>query len=317
MTDPAAGGEGPPAGDPSGIGQGRGAPGWMWAPRIAVFVGSFLVALFVIFELLFLLGVPRPTSPDPAELINGWSAFGFVAAGLIASWVGQVRMSRLPFTGLGLPGGARGGVDLAAGVAVGVGILGAVVLTLVAFGWLTWEPDGESGSAVLAAVSLAGILFGLAFVEELLFRGYPFQVLERRFGGVAALVVTSVLFAAAHGENPNTGALPLVNIGLAGVLLGLAYWRTRSLWFATGVHLGWNWIMAVSELSVSGLDFGMPGFDPVLSGPDLLTGGAFGPEGGLLVSLASIATIVWMWRWRPKGESLSPRPTPAELERNR
>ncbi|MDX1396795.1 MAG: CPBP family intramembrane glutamic endopeptidase, partial [Gemmatimonadota bacterium] len=259
----------------------------------------------------------RPPAPAPAQLLSVWNVYAMVLAALVASWVGQVRLSRLPFTGLGLPGGARAGIDLVAGAVVGVGVLGAVVLALVAFGWLTWESDGSRGSAVVAAASLAGVLFGAAFVEELLFRGYPFQVIERRFGGVAALATTSLLFAAAHGANPNTGALPLVNIGLAGVLLGLAYWRTRSLWFATGVHLGWNWIMAVSELSVSGLDFGMPGFDPVLSGPDLLTGGAFGPEGGLLVSLASVATIVWMWRWRPKGESLSPRPTPVELERNR
>lgn len=317
MTDPAAGGEGPLAGDPPETGTDRAPAGWMWAPRIAVFLGVFLVALFAVLQLLFLLGAPRPSDAEPAELLNAWNAYAMVVAALVASWVGQVRLSRLPFGALGLPFGARAGVDVAAGSVVGVGVLGAVVLSLAAFGWLSWEPDGSSGSAIVTAMSLGGVLFGAAFVEELLFRGYPFQVLERRFGGVAALAATSVLFAAAHAANPNTGALPLVNIGLAGVLLGLAYWRTRSLWFATGVHVGWNWIMAVSELSVSGLDFRMPGFDPVLTGPDLLTGGAFGPEGGLLVSLASVATIVWMWRWRPKGESLSPRPTPAALERNR
>ncbi|MFV1986191.1 MAG: lysostaphin resistance A-like protein [Gemmatimonadota bacterium] len=280
---------------------------WLWLPRIVAFLGVFLGAMFVVFQALLLLGAPTPSGPDATELLNVWSVFAMLVAAAFASWVGQVRLSRRPFVGLGLPGGMRAVVDLLSGAGLGVGIVGAVVLTFVALGWLSWTADGTSGSALLAATSLAGILLGAAFVEELLFRGYPFQVLERRFGGVVAIAATSLAFSAAHGPNPNIDVLPLINIGLAGVLLGVAYWRTRSLWFATGLHMGWNWVMAVSELSVSGLDFRMPGFDPVLDGPDLATGGAFGPEGGLVVSVASLTAIVWMWRWRPEGESLSRR----------
>ncbi len=288
---------------------------WRWIPRIAVFVGVFLVALFAVLQLLILLGAPTPRGSDAAELLNVWNVFGMVAAVSLASWVGQVRLSRRPFVDLGLRGGGRAILDLLSGAGLGVAILGAVVLTFVAFGWLTWTPDDTPGSAFLAAVSLAVVLLGAAFVEELLFRGYPFQVLERRFGAIIALAATSVAFSAAHGLNPDVAVLPLINIGLAGVLLGVAYLRTRSLWFATGLHMGWNWVMAITELSVSGLDFGMPGFDPVLDGPVLVTGGTFGPEGGLLVSLGSLVAITWMWRWRPRDESLSrryPRPSPTE-----
>jgi membrane protease YdiL (CAAX protease family) len=280
---------------------------WRWFPRIAAFLGVFLVALFAVLQLLVLLGAPTPRGQDAAQLLNVWNVFGMVTAAALASWVGQVRLSRRAFVDLGLPGGARSVVDLMSGVGVGVGIIGAVVLTFVAFGWLTWTADDTPGSAFLAAATLAAILLGAAFVEELLFRGYPFQVLERRFGGIVALAATSVAFSAAHGFNPDVTVLPLINIGLAGVLLGVAYWRTRSLWFATGLHMGWNWVMAVSELSVSGLEFQMPGSDPVLDGPVLATGGTFGPEGGLLVSLASVVAITWMWRWRPRDESLSRR----------
>jgi len=281
--------------------------GWVWLPRIAAFIGIFLVALYAVFQLLLVIGAPEPTSADASQLLNAWNVFGMVVAAGVASAAAQVKLSRRPFVDLGLPGGTKGLTELLLGVCLGIAILGAVVLVFIVFGWLSWTADGTQGSAFVAATSLAGILLGAAFVEELLFRGYPFQVLERRFGGIVALATTSLAFSAAHGLNPNAAPLPLINIGLAGVLLGVAYWRTRSLWFATGVHMGWNWVMAVSELSVSGLEFGMPGFDPVLSGPDLVTGGAFGPEGGLLVTLVSVATIAWMWRWRPKDVSLSRR----------
>ena len=280
---------------------------WLWLPRISVFVGVFLFALVAFVQIQGLLGVPQPETTEARELLNGWSVLAMVAAALVASWVAQVKSSGMRFVDLGLPGGAPALQQLGTGGLVGVGVLGAVVLTLVAFGWLTWEPDGTPGSAVAVALRLGGILAGAAFVEELLFRGYPFQVLERRFGVVIAIAVTSVTFSAAHFFNPDAALLPLVNIGLAGVLLGVAYVKTRSLWFATGVHTGWNWIMAVSELEVSGLGFGMPGYDPVLTGPDLATGGAFGPEGSLLVTLASLAAIAWMWRWGAKDESLSRR----------
>jgi membrane protease YdiL (CAAX protease family) len=283
------------------------ASGWLWLARIAVFSGVFLIAFVAFIQVSALLGVSQPETAEVGQLLNAWNVLAMVAAALLTSWVAQVRLSRLRFVDLGLPGGVPALRQLTTGGLVGVGVLGAVVLTLVAFGWLTWEADGTQGSAVLAAMRLVGVLLGAAFVEELLFRGYPFQVLERRFGTIAALLVTSVAFSVAHLLNPAAALLPLINIGLAGLLLGVAYVKTRSLWFATGVHTGWNWIMAVSELSVSGLDFGMPGFEPVLNGPHLATGGAFGPEGSLLVTLASVATIVWMWRWGTKDESLSRR----------
>jgi len=288
----------------------EGRPGWIWLPRLLAFVGAFFAVLFVLSQLLIVLGAVFP-EPD-AQLLNGWVVLAMVAAALIASWFGQTRLSRRHFTDLGLPGGSPAFRALGLGVGLGVAIIGVVVLTLVALGWLRWVPDADTGSAALASLVLFGILLGAAFVEELLFRGYPFQVLERRFGTVAALVVTASVFAASHGPNPNATPLSLVNVGLAGVLLGVAYVRSRSLWFATGVHAGWNWTMALSELSVSGLDFRMPGYDPALGGPDLLTGGAFGPEGGLLVTLVTGVAILWMWRWRLQDERLSPPEKPVE-----
>jgi uncharacterized protein len=145
------------------------------------------------------------------------------------------------------------------------------------------------------------VFFGIAAAwEEALFRGYPFQVLVEGIGAWPAIVITSALFAWAHGQNPEVTTLALLNIFLAGVLLALAYLRTRSLWFATALHLGWNWAMAFwFDLPVSGLTaFDTPGYSGVAVGPEWWTGGAFGPEAGLAATVVLITGIVWLLRTR-------------------
>ncbi len=272
---------------------------------------------FVGVQALALAGAP------PTNTLTAWSVIPLLGAALAASAYFTRRIERRPLRSLGLRGGAGGLADLGAGALVGLLLIGAVVVALGLAGWVSWGADTAGGSPLETAMGLAALLLGAAFVEELLFRGYPFQVLERRFGALAAVTVTSLAFGALHGANPNVAALPLLNITFAGVLLGVAYWRTRSLWYVTGIHLGWNWVMAVSELSVSGLELEMPGFEPRVTGPALLTGGAFGPEGGLLVTAVSLLGVWWMWRLPPRDESLSPAepmgaaaseaPTPANL----
>jgi hypothetical protein len=97
----------------------------------------------------------------------------------------------------------------------------------------------------------------------------------------------------------------IVNIFLAGVLLSLAYVRTRSLWFATGLHAGWNWTMAsLFGFPVSGLSIvDTPLYDARETGADWWTGGAFGPEAGLAGTLAVLAGVLWLWRTRALAES--------------
>jgi hypothetical protein len=95
------------------------------------------------------------------------------------------------------------------------------------------------------------------------------------------------------------------------VLLSLAYLRTRSLWFATGVHLGWNWVMAaLLDFPVSGLTFfDTPLYDAVVRGAPWWTGGDFGPEAGLAGTLVLLAGIGWLAR----GGRLSESPQMREL----
>jgi uncharacterized protein len=146
-----------------------------------------------------------------------------------------------------------------------------------------------------------GAVFAVAaFAEEAMFRGYAFQVLARWSGPATATALSSVGFAIAHGANPDVGVFALVNIFLAGVLLAIAYLRTLSLWFATGLHMAWNWAMAtLFDLPVSGIQlFDTPLYDPVIGGPSWWSGGTFGPEGGLVGTIGFGVALLLVLRLR-------------------
>lgn len=266
------------------------------AVRLASFAGVFLLLLLALSGVAALAG----GSPTPERPLTWQASVAFALAVLGASAWAMERREGRPVAALGLPLGPGTAGWLLRGFAVGVAIMGLAAALLVAGGWLAWRsaPGALSGLA-LRTLALTAILLPAAWAEELLFRGYPFQVLAERWGGGAAISATAVAFAAVHTWNPSVDALAIVNLALAGVVLGLAWWRTYSLWFAAGVHLGWNWTMGVAlDLPVSGLVFDMPGFDATLSGPEVWTGGAFGPEGGLAVTVAALAGIAWLARSR-------------------
>ncbi len=192
--------------------------------------------------------------------------------------------------------------QLLLGTLLGVAGLLIACLVLLASGALRYQRDTGSANAWLTGqLSMLLLLLVPAAAEEALFRGYPFQKLVQGFGPVLATLGASVAFAIAHTHNPGVDGFALINICAAGVMLSVAYLCTRSLWFATGVHVGWNWSMAaLLDLPVSGLElYDAPLYEPVERGPAWLSGGAFGPEAGLaglLGLLLVLAGIIWMTR---------------------
>jgi len=127
------------------------------------------------------------------------------------------------------------------------------------------------------------ILIGGAVQEELIFRGLIFRRLERSFGSWIALAVSALLFGFAHLLNPNGSLIGALGIAITGgVLSAIIYILTRSLWWAIGVHLGWNYFEGpFFGAQVSGHN-GLPGiFSSTLTGPVAWSGGSFGPEAGL------------------------------------
>lgn len=228
------------------------------------------------------------------------AVFGAIAATLAGAILLRALDHR-PAGALGIAWTPRTGAELGIGMVIGVGAICAAAALLAILGYVRYTGDaGTARALVLTLAKDLGILAVAAYAEEALFRGYAFQALVRGFGAVPATIAASGLFALAHAGNPNVGALALVNIFLAGVLLSVAYLRTQSLWFATAVHLGWNWGMAsVLDLPVSGItQLETPLYEPIVRGPEWITGGAFGPEAGIVGTLAFGGALAVILAWR-------------------
>ncbi|HEY5338613.1 MAG TPA: CPBP family intramembrane glutamic endopeptidase, partial [Rhizomicrobium sp.] len=155
----------------------------------------------------------------------------------------------------------------------------AVYAVLAAYGTASFKGFGTTdGLTVALAISVYS-----AVGEEIIFRGAVYRLLEEGCGTLVAIVLSGVLFGALHAFNPGATAVSTLAIAFeAGILLAAAYALTRSLWLPIGLHFGWNFTeggifgAAVSGGHMKGL------LNVPLSGPALLTGGAFGPEASIV-----------------------------------
>jgi uncharacterized protein len=217
------------------------------------------------------------------------STFG---AGITALSLRVFERSALPAVGLGwkLGSGRNALYGLLAGCA---GALCVTVLPM-ALGLAYLEPDPErpASAASLLFVSLV-LLFG-AIGEELLFRGYGFQVLAASLGPVAALAISSAAFGLVHMSNLNASAAGIVNTVLYGVVLGYAVLRTGELWAAIGIHFGWNWILPLAGVSLSGFKIGLTGYVLRWRVSDVWSGGEYGPEASVLTTVVIAGLLVFL-----------------------
>ena len=132
--------------------------------------------------------------------------------------------------------------------------------------------------------------------EELLFRGYPFQKLLR-WNRPFTLVFVALIFAALHAGNRGVTLLALTNVFLGGILLGLAYERYSNLWFPIGLHLAWNLTSGpILGDEVSGFTGEASVFIERGGGAWWMTGGRFGMEGSVWMTLVELIGIVLLWR---------------------
>lgn len=275
--------------------------------RFFIFVVVLVVVFLFASGLLFgLLDLALPSSRYEALLGGLW---GYVIEKtlhlLVATLVGYACLrviEELPWRALGW-GLHRGWMrDLLFGSLVGAAsILLCTAIALAAGGFrFTHAPavDWPLVAQTLAGALLVFVIGGAA--EEVIFRGYPLQTLMRSWPAWAALIPSSLLFSAVHLFNPNVArGFTFINTLIAGVWLGVAYLRTRSLWFPLGVHWAWNWTMgALLGLPVSGITKIAP--VPLLraadTGPAWLTGGDYGLEGGAACTLALLLSTLFIWR---------------------
>lgn len=220
---------------------------------------------------------------------------GILISALVPAYVLLVYVEKRPFADLGLAWRGQGEWVYA-------GFLIALLLFMMGFGISL-----VSGEVLVVGIHfhlsdlLLGFLFFVlvAFAEEIMVRGYVLGCLLRAgMNRFLALVMSSLLFALLHLFNPAISFLPMLNLVLAGLLLGSVYIYTHNLWFSISLHLFWNWIQGpVLGYQVSGNHFFSSLLTLRFSEPNLINGGSFGFEGSivctLLVVIATAGVIGW------------------------
>ena len=183
--------------------------------------------------------------------------------------------------------------DLLCGLLLAAGMLAIVIAGCygIAYVSMHWTATQVPARVLLATF---GLLVVAALNEELIFRGFPLQLLMESIGEWPAIIGLSGVFGALHLRNPNASFLGGVNTAVAGILLSLAYARTRSLWFPYAIHVGWNVGLGfVFCFPLSGIDLASL-WTTGTAGSETIVGGSYGPEGGLLATFvfASAAVLV-------------------------
>jgi membrane protease YdiL (CAAX protease family) len=245
--------------------------------------------------------------PLRSELLAGWmqmlqanqipTGLLFLSVVVDLAWVVAVTwiflrgMNRNGWASIGLGPG-----DLLASTLLGLAFGGATFFLVGLVFWIegwaqfTWDRP-LAGLATMVAVVLPA-----ALAEEIAFRGYILDTLRRWKGWPLGIGLASVLFSLAHGLNPGLNWLALLNIALAGLAFSLAVRWKGTLWLPLGFHFAWNYAQGpVLGLPVSGLTAFGVGSISRLVGPVLWTGGSFGPEGGLLVTVVVGVACAILW----------------------
>ncbi|MDQ0615450.1 membrane protease YdiL (CAAX protease family) [Microbacterium sp. W4I4] len=220
--------------------------------------------------------------------------------GVLVLWLYRVSVRRLekrPVIELAAPSAMR---RVLTGVAAGV-LLAAVTIGLMAlFGGYRITGWGS----LSGALAVIGTMVAVAIAEEVLFRAIIFRLVQQRWGTWLALAVSSALFGLIHLLNPDATLWGALAITIeAGLLLGAAYLATGSLWLSIGLHFGWNVaIVALFGTVTSGSEMAGSLVAATTSGPDWLSGGAFGPEGSLFaIAVCTIASIILLRTARRRG----------------
>ncbi len=202
-------------------------------------------------------------------------------------YVARRWLDKRSFESLGLKLDQRTLPGILAGIGITFVQMGFIYLLMLGLGWLTfegfaWEFDPVD-IVITNVLTLFVVFIFVGWNEELLSRGYHLQTIASGLNLFWGVIISAAVFGFLHLGNPNATWVSAAGIFFAGVYLAYAYIRTKQLWLPIGLHIGWNFFEGVVfGFPVSGLSI-YPLTRINIHGPELWTGGAFGPEAGLIV----------------------------------
>lgn len=221
----------------------------------------------------------------PEYMLLGVIAEGFAIT--LSVFLAVRYLDKRPIESLGLKLSTQTLFDILAGIGITFLQMGLIYIAMSALGWVTFEGfawEFDPASVVFKNVLLFFVIFiFVGWNEELLSRGYHLQTTASGINLFWGVIISSAVFGLFHIRNPSATWLSAGGIFFAGIYLAYAYIRTKQLWLSIGLHIGWNFFEGVVfGFPVSGLDiYALTRIQ--VHGPELWTGGAFGPEAGLIV----------------------------------
>ena len=251
-----------------------------------IILGLIICLASVIIGQQIFLKIPGVSSlnTDSRNLIKGI----FVSILAISSyWVFYSKYENRIINELSTKGLWR---KLLAGILIGSGLQTLTILVIYLYGGF----KVISVNPVSILIIPFTVAFTVAIIEEILLRGILFRITEEKWGSIIALIISGLIFGGLHLINPHVTLVSILCITVVGVLLGAAYMYYRNLWVPIAIHFAWNFTQnGIFGAITSGNKNTSSLLSTQINGPEILTGGEFGPEGSIQALLVcSVATIV-------------------------
>ena len=271
-------------------------PNFIWAiilSLIFMYGGSLIGSLATVPLYLALLNVPLFfNNQNLLSLLITLFSFAFISL-LIFFRVKVIEKRSLSSIGFNKNNWLK---KYSLGFLIGLVMMSIIVLILLLFGYITVEKNPIQPVGVSAISSVLVILFGWIIqgaTEEIVTRGWLLNVLSTKYNIGVGLLISSTLFGLMHLTNPNVNYIAVINIILVGLFYGLYVIKTNDLWAVCGMHSAWNFAQGnIFGFEVSGLDVSVGSLiDLNLVGNNVITGGAFGPEAGIIATFILLVSI--------------------------
>ncbi len=266
---------------------------WTASWKLVLFVGLFLI-LYIPFVLPYI----KFPETEYETLANAFGRAQIEFLAMVTVILAALAMTRYvdrkPMTNVGFTTRAMF-KDFGVGSVVGIGLLLVLLGILGPLDCVRVGTGRGPFDSELLWTTLA-LLFNTV-QQEVLIHGYVQQMVRSKFGSAAGVIVSSALLVLLHWTLFHADALLLLtNLFAAGVLLGLAFLYSRSLWLPIGIHFGWNYIQGpILGMPLTSVDLWNSDLIYVV-GSEYLTGGSMGLEGGIVSSIVLVAAAAVFYR---------------------